>query len=533
MSKSSFKIAFEGGQAQFAPRTAHHHRDEGARPVPGGCETAWRLWKRVCLAVILSLSLCPSRAVAQQRADGQLRLDVVDSKSGQPMAVRMQLKNSRGRPVALRLPGTAAFGGHFYIDGQVTLALPAGQYTFSVEGPPDYKPYIGPKNYFEITRNANDSNVLRMERAVDLGKEGWWAGDLDVARRAVDLPLVMRAEGLKAAADRADGKGRRGRRTNARGVQGEQQANYKANLQEGPGGELLVFPKAGAASGATLRVARTPYAWNLPVWLAKGELDAIQLIHHHSLADGVVDNENDGRPRDHRLFPGKSGNERWSEAVYYHVLNCGLRIPPAAGSGSGGNDNPVGANRVYAYCGDEFSPQRWWEALATGRVFVTNGPLLRPMVEGQPPGYVFRIGEGDHLSLEIGLTLSMRSPVEYLEIVKNGQPEADVRLADFKDKKGRLPPVTFDESGWFLVRTVTNNESRFELASTGPYYVERAGRPRISKQSVQFFLDWIDAASDHIRKLPKLDETEQAAMLAEQATARAFFEGLFVKANAE
>ena len=33
--------------------------------------------------------------------------------------------------------------------------------------------------------------------------------------------------------------------------------------------------------------------------------------------------------------------------MYYHVLNCGLRIPPVAGSGSGTNDNPVGTNRVY------------------------------------------------------------------------------------------------------------------------------------------------------------------------------------------
>ena len=143
-----------------------------------------------------------------------------------------------------------------------------------------------------------------------------------------------------------------------------------------------------------LGIAPTPYAWNLPVWLADDKLDAIELIHRHSLRDGVVDNEDDGRPRDKTLFPGPRGNGRWSEAVYYHVLNCGLRMPPAAGSGSGANDNPVGTNRVYVYCGKEFSAAAWWEGLQAGRVFVTNGPLLRPLVEGEPPGYVFRLEPG-------------------------------------------------------------------------------------------------------------------------------------------
>jgi hypothetical protein len=42
MNGSSFKTAQRGGQAQFAPKTAHDHRGDGARPVPGGFETASR-----------------------------------------------------------------------------------------------------------------------------------------------------------------------------------------------------------------------------------------------------------------------------------------------------------------------------------------------------------------------------------------------------------------------------------------------------------------------------------------------------------
>ena len=150
---------------------------------------------------------------------------------------------------------------------------------------------------------------------------------------------------------------------------------------------LSVIRDARKAGGHV--IARTPYAWDLPVWLASGELDAIQLIHHHSLRNDVDNQEDDGRPRDQSLFPGASGNGRWSEAIYYHVLNCGLRIPPAAGSGSGTNGSPLGNNRVYVYCGDDFSAERWWDGLEAGRVFVTNGPLLRPMVARHAAGTRF------------------------------------------------------------------------------------------------------------------------------------------------
>jgi hypothetical protein len=262
-------------------------------------------------------------------------------------------------------------------------------------------------------------------------------------------------------------------------------------------------------------------------------LDAIQLIHHHTLPVGVVDNEDDGRPRDRSLYPGRSGKGRWSETVYYHVLDCGFRIPPAAGSGSGTNVNPVGTNRVYVHCGEEFSAESWWDGLQAGRVFVTNGPLLRPSVEGRPPGYVFHLVPGDSLSLEIGLDLATREPIDYLQIIKNGRVEAEVRLADWKNRKGRLPPIEFQESGWFLERAVTNNEQTYQFASSGPYYVEQAGRPRISRRSVEFFLDWLEVSTARIEQLQSLDDNQHQSLLAEQRHAREFFQALLSKANVE
>jgi hypothetical protein len=447
------------------------------------------------IVVVCQVFVCTA-AFAATHPDGQLRLLIVDSATGQPIAARLHLSTGRAgvpRPVKLNLPGTAEFGGHFYVDGNITLPLRVGAYSFELEAGPEY---LTQQGHFEIERHADDSKQIEMKRVTDLAKEGWYAGDLDVRRKDKDFGLILRAEGLKLIS---------------------KNNNSDQSAIRNPKSEIHIAP--------------TPYAWDLPIWLASGKLDAIELIHHHALRNSALDNEKDGRPRDKSQFPGPRGNGHWSEFVYYHVLNCGLRIPPAAGSGSGGNDNPVGTNRIYVFCNNEYSEDAWWDGLKRGRVFVTNGPLLRPLVEGQPPGHVFQIDSSGSLTLEIGLNLATSVPVEYLQIIKNGSVDAEVRLAEFKDRKGRLPPVHFDDSGWFLVRAVTSNPKVYHFASSGPYYVEKNNRSRVSRKSARFFEDWIDINISRLASGISNDEANKK--LAEQRSAEKFFEKLADEANAD
>jgi hypothetical protein len=83
------------------------------------------------------------------------------------------------------------------------------------------------------------------------------------------------------------------------------------------------------------------------------------------------------------------------------------------------------------------------------------------------------------------------------------------------------------------VRAVTANAKNYQFAESGPYYVERSGRPRVSRASVEFFLTWIGEAEERIRGRKDVDEAMREKLLAEQAGARAFFEGLLKDANAE
>jgi len=459
-----------------------------------------------------------------------LAIAVKDEKSGAPLAARMELRDARGRPVRNRPKGAVAVGDSIYLPGELTLELRRGDYAFLIEAGPEYHTRRG---QFTIDRNSEGAQEITLRRIVDMRGEGWWAGDLDVEAPLSDLPLMMKARGIDLApAATIVNVGGRCRKVQQRKRPAE--APGDASLFFGPwaavdrrrGGGLLLLavddaplpdvcrwknddpalPLLDAAerSGACV-TAVSPRAWDLPVWIAAGKLDAIQLIDRFTQPDAAARDDGE-RPYDTSRYPGKAGVGRASEAIYHHLLNCGLRVPPAAGSGlaAGGSGRiaaapPLGANRVYVQCGETCSRQSWFSGLRDGQVLVTNGPLLRTRVEGHPPGHVFDLATGDRHEFHIALDLAFyeQTNVEYLEIVKDGKAVHQIRLDELAGNAGRLPPVAFDRSGWFLVRAVTENTDLYQYATTGPYYVQVGDQRCISRASVHFFLNWLEEAADH------------------------------------
>jgi hypothetical protein len=512
------------------------------------------------LAVTACLAITASAAIAWAApGDGQLEIRAVDKSTGDPLAARMHLKDAAGKPV--RPPDVPFWRDHFVFDGKIVLELPPGRYTFEIEHGPEYKLVTG---NFTIARGATDNKTVPLERYVDMKKEGWWSGELHIHRPPADIELLMRAEDLhvgpvitwwnnrnlwqdKPLPDKPLVR-----------FDGDHFYRVLAGEDEREGGALLYFnlSKPLAISGSSrefpspikfLDEARPspgvhidvekPFWWDVPVWVATGKIDSIGLANNHQHRDGMMDAEAWGKPRDKRRFASPDGNGRWSQHIYYQLLNCGLRIPPSAGSASGVLPNPVGYNRVYVHCGPELTWERWWENLRKGQVVVTNGPMLRPRVfgpgaprEGALPGHVFQADSGQSIELNIALDLATRDKIRYLEIIQDGQTIEEVRLDQWAAAGGKLPPVRFSHSGWMLVRAIASHPNTFRFASTGPYYVQNGDQPRISKQSAQFFLDWAIERSGRV----KLDDRQQLdEVLKHHHQARNFWQKMVEQANAE
>ncbi|NLF67666.1 MAG: hypothetical protein GX575_01285 [Candidatus Anammoximicrobium sp.] len=509
------------------------------------------LFSGTVTATLLAGGFASGRAAAQ--SGGEFEIRVTDEDTGQLIPVRMHLRDSRGKPV--RPPKLSFWHDHFILPGKAVLALRPGTYTFEMERGPEYRIRTG---NFEIRRGDADSREVTLQRFADMKQEGWWSGDLHVHRPVGEIELLMQAEDLHVAPvitwwNAANAWAATAPPTTLlKRFDQNRFYHLMAGEDRRGGGALLYFngkqplPIADAereypSSCHYLRLvpedphvhvaAEKPFWWDLPVWIAHGKIDSVGLCHSHMQRDGMSDDEAWGNPRDRLLFPTPHGNGLWTQAIYYRLLDCGLRIPPSAGSGSGVAPNPVGYNRVYVCCGKELTYEAWWENLKAGQVVVTNGPLIRnPRLNGKLPGHVFQADAGQSLSLEATLNLSVRDKVDYLEIVKDGKAVHQVRLQDWAKAGGQLPPVEFDRSGWILIRAVTGHPKTYRFASTGPWYVEIGNQRRISRKATQFFFDWV---YERARRLELPVGEKRDAVIADHRAARDYWHRLLARANAD
>jgi hypothetical protein len=484
-------------------------------------------------------------------ADGQLQLTVVDEETKRPVACRMHLVGKNRKP---RKVETAPFWhDHFVFPGKITLKLPLGDYQFEIRRGLEYHSQQG---HFVIERFADDTKQLELRRAVDMSAEGWWSGDLYVRRPQRDIELLMSADDLHLAqvVTWSNDKNEWGNkpRPKSEPVLYDRNRWYYglAGLYSRAGTDLLCFfqpeplpltqsPGEYPPTIQTILAAKekgklwvdvaAPYSWDLPMLVAHDLVDSIQVAHSHFCRQNVVADEAGGKPRDLNAYSHVSGYARWIQDIYFRLLDCGVRIPPSAGSGSGVAANPVGYNRVYVHLEGSLQPEAWWKHFRGGQVVVTNGPLLRPRVEGHLPGYVFRTDEGEELELEIGLTLSTCDPISYLEVIQDGRVAYTLRFEDYA-KTGRLPKVKCTKSGWFLLRAVNDLNNTYRFAMTAPWYVEFGGKRRISKQAAQFFLDWV---YERARQIKIDDAGQRREVLQYHRKARDYWQALVGKANAE
>ncbi len=275
--------------------------------------------------------------------------------------------------------------------------------------------------------------------------------------------------------------------------------------------------------------AAASYSWDLPMLVANGLIDSVEVANSHFGRKAMLPDAKLGKPRDMNSYAGPFGYARWSQDVYFKLLDCGLRLPPTAGSGSGMSPNPAGYNRVYVHLDSSFDYGQWWKNLKAGQAVVSNGPLLRAKVENELPGHTFQGKEGQELELQIGLTLTTREPISYLEIVQDGQVRQSIRFEDYV-KEGRLPPLHFKHSGWFLLRVVGEAPETYRFAMTAPFFVEFGGKPRISRKSAQFFLDWV---YERARQIKIADPRQRGEVMEYHRKARDFWKAILEKANAE
>src|SRR5690348_15989543 len=469
-------------------------------------------------------------------AVGTLRVEVVD-RGGRRMPARLSVTASDGRAYA---PDDAwrhadeAFDrgerpfeyGYFHSTGTAELTVPAGKVHVEVWHGPEFRIARA-----DVTVPARGRLVHRvtLERLANLPARGWWSGDLHVhmnyggayRNTPPHLAFQARAEDLHVVENLIVNKEQR--------IPDIAYFRTDPDPASGPGfllmhgqeyhtsywghtaflglsdhyilPEYAAYPNTAAASlyptnadvgdlahaqGALFGYVHpfdarpdpadtsTPLTYELPVDAAVGKVDYVEVMGYS----------------DHLI----------TSAIWYRLLNCGLRLPAGAGTDAFPNfaslRGPPGLVRVFAHVGPTLDHRHWMAAIKAGRTFVSNAPLLEFTLGGRAIGDEFRLpAGGERLTARVRLRSSV--PVDHLEVIGNGRVVATIALhGDGTTASGSVTiPVT--HSGWYVLRAWSERAEQpvldlYPFASTSPIYVRVGREPVRSSEDAEFFLKWLD-----------------------------------------
>ena len=503
----------------------------------------------------ISVCLISNRVCsAQDVKKSELTFRIVNE-SSKLLPCRIHLYDADGEPQKPK--GLPSWNDHFVCDGMVKLNIKGGKYRYEIERGPEYES----KSAVVEINDSNQELKIVLKRISNLRQLGWYSGELHIHRSLADVELLMKAEDLDFGGVITWWNKRNPWKElppkTIKQFDGHRIYDLLGGEDEREGGALLYFgmrkpieiTKAKREFPSPMQfvdLARQqkriwidiekPFWWDVPTWLASGQMNSIGIANNHMCRSQMLPNEAWGRARDQKRLPSPLGNGYWTQEIYYHILNSGLRIPPSAGSASGVLKNPVGYNRVYVHLEKEFNRDNWFEGLRQGRSFVTNGPLLIAKCNNKFPGEVFHLTRNKDLKVDLELSLTSRDAIEKLEIIHNGKVLKKIELHTIRAfQKMEIFETSFKikKPGWFLIRAISNNKKTFRFASTAPWYVKGPNHQRlVSRASAQFFLDWIDERIERVKKNVKGAKQLENVLLPHQQ-GKAFWQKKVSQANAE
>jgi len=469
--------------------------------------------------------------LANASGETSIEITFLDKTSGERISSRVEFVKPLTK--APRPRGALVAGRQLLVEKTAHFAPAPGAYEFMVRRGPEFSEIRGG---FAIEKNAQDAIEVYVPHKTPMRSNGWHSGDLHSPMADQLLARWMRADDLDVVVSTDSNATQTPANTQAKSSLNYSPGRFDASVARESSGDKKLVPQAlnhvqthsilwdrpdqcgllvhqlnalpldptVATSFALFEQIQEkessfievtkPWDRDLPLLLATGRVDAIQLLSNHLRPDSCDPISIKVRNPDPLRFKGKKALARLSEHLYWKILDAGLRLPPTAGSGFDGKSlTHLGYNRVYVWLAPELprSIESWWSQLRAGHTMVTNGPLLYATINGLPAGSVHPSYRREPIPLDIELELTVRDPVEYLDVVFNGKAIYQARLEDHA-KRGQFPPLNITESGWLVLRVVTEHEDSYRMATTAPFYFEFDGQPRVSRSAVQFFQDWLD-----------------------------------------
>jgi hypothetical protein len=502
-----------------------------------------RMFLLVLMIGVLSL-------IQTQAADCWISGRITDAQDGGPTPCTVTITDANGNIVT----ETASFKGGFRCDGQFRKQIPAGVAKIRIARGFETRVI---EQIVNLAPGETTNLNFVLERKVDLRRRGWYGGDNHVhmlhgektvpvefdfvalTAQAEDLQFLSLAQAwnidkptperleteLKARskpncqlfwnleapknyylgdAGRCLGHcwniGMRGRAKNDRDVIAllldasawdyESQKPTFANFES----HQLIHEQGGAVFYSH------PARWWQGPWGGQGGYPRRESMRVSNMAvelplDTVIGPTYDGL--DVITGPGEFAANAKAFEIWKLLLNHGYRLA-ATGSSDACFDRPGGAvpgvPRTYVYVPGNFSIAKATRAIATGRTFVTTGPLLLASLDGSPPGTGFAASDRKRqLQLETWSSGTDSKGLSFLQIFRDGELWQQFRLAGvdyFKTNISLAEPHT----AWYCAKAIGSDPQR-QVAVSGAFYFADTHFHRPQPVPARVHAQVLDAAS--------------------------------------
>ena len=444
---------------------------------------------------------------------GTITGTIVDAQSGNALAAKVSVQGNGGlfhAPTgAIETVGTT--NPYFYADGAFTVELPRGQADVRVERGTEYAP-------LHITCNVplkGAVNIsLPLQRWIRLDSQGWYPGnthihyrefetrpeerlrfDSEVEDLTVTVISILQQQEFAYATNRYP-VGRMehptrshwvldvGEETRHNAILGDSSSGYGhvmlVRLQEqvdplsrgvlvddsDPDYPPLIDAcDTARAQGGVVIWCHNGWGMEAPIAASLNRIDALNLFDPYWL-----DTEYD---------------------LWYHLLNCGFRLPASTGS----DWYICSANRVYTHLEDSFTYDRWLETLKAGRSYITNGPVLELLVEGKPPGATLDLRARQPKQVRVAVQWQAYRPIECVEVIVNGSVVAREHTSSGSIEGKLSATVAAPHDGWIAARCAGQSRDSYghaQWAHTSPVYLETGSKDSATRASAQFFVGEIE-----------------------------------------
>jgi hypothetical protein len=496
-------------------------------------------------------------------AKKRIRIRAVDSRTGRPVAVKLHIHGESGEYLPPmnrhRSPNAHWFQDysvdyahkltHFcsYIDGEAEVMLPQGRVFVEVSKGFEVMPVRK-----VVTIDIDTQQIeLELDKVLDWRSRGWVTADthvhflspqtamLEGAGEGVNVVNLLASQWGELFTNIGDFDGHTTFGADAKG-EGEWLVRVGSENRQGVLGHIsllgyedeMILPlcvdgPGEAAIGDPVNALLTDWATR-----CKAQNGTVVVPHfpspHAEHAAAILSGHVDGVELTSLIDQARGGLSPYSLSDWYRYLNCGYFVAAVGGTDKMSANIAVGAGRTYARLENDetLTYQAWQRAIASGRTFVTFGPLVDFTVDGRLPGARLRMPRnGGKVDVDWKAE-SLIIPMTRAELIVNGEVR-ESKSIDSRSDSGHWT-VELKRSSWLaiLIRgreipanprslsmrgqnaTITGGDAELISAHTSPVMVEVDGSDFMAAADAMTILQQIEGSLAYFDTLGTRADTE-------------------------